>query len=258
MSTTLAVAKARGSRRKHLPTPTAKALAEQLHRAVAQHGLAGALDIPLATLATANLVLGAPEEIREAFLDQSGQPRPPRRADRRSKVFARYEVTNWKDLPPEAEPMAPIVVIVDELSGLFYPEKIPKGLPKDSPLVLEPMEINLQKAVLEKHTKKTAAELRFVGIKLVLSTQVASTTTGIDTSLRMNLGNKLLLGSTRPTATGGFPCPTPPVCRKYRPTFRPTQEPAGAPESRNWRVLSPGYSSRTSPRPTSSDAGCCP
>ena len=113
---------------------------------------------------------------------------------RRARVLAQHEVISWKDLPAGAETMTPLVIIVDELTGLFYPEKVPKGLPKDSPLVLEPMEINLQKAMLEKHIKKTAAELRFVGIKLVLSTQVASTTTGIDTSLRLNLGNKLLLG----------------------------------------------------------------
>lgn len=113
---------------------------------------------------------------------------------RRARVLADHEVNNWLDLPAGAAEIRPLVVIVDEVSSLFYPEKVPKGLPKDSPLVLEPMEINLQKAMLEKHIKRTAAELRFVGIKLLLSTQVASTTTGIDTSLRMNLGNKLLLG----------------------------------------------------------------
>src|SRR5699024_686433 len=68
---------------------------------------------------------------------------------RRAKILAEHEVTNWKELPTSVEPIRPMVIVVDELTGLFFPEKIPKGLPKDSPLVLEPMEINLQKAMLE-------------------------------------------------------------------------------------------------------------
>lgn len=112
---------------------------------------------------------------------------------RRAKVLKEHQVTKWTELPPGVS-MPPIVVVVDELTGLFYPEKVPKGLPKDHSLVVEPQEINLQKAMLEKYIKKTAAELRFVGIKLLLSSQVSSTNTGVDTSLRLNLGNKILMG----------------------------------------------------------------
>lgn len=118
--------------------------------------------------------------------------------ERRAKMCQTAGVTNWKDLPAGTA-IKPIVVIVDELTALFFPEKVPKGLPKDHPLITEPTEINLQKATLEKWIKKTAAELRFVGIKLVLSSQVSSTNTGVDTSLRMNLANKILLG-VNPTA----------------------------------------------------------
>src|SRR5699024_12037497 len=88
-----------------------------------------------------------------------------------------------------------IFVVVDELTGLFMLEEVPK-LAKDDPLRIEAEEINSQKSRLKRNIKKIAAELRFVGIKLLLSTQVASASTGITPDLRTNLGNKALLGAT--------------------------------------------------------------
>jgi len=116
--------------------------------------------------------------------------------ERRAKVLARHHVIKWTDLPPDSD-VRPIVVIVDELTGLFYPEKVPK-LAKDHPLVIEANEINLQKAILEKFIRRIAAELRFVGVHLLLSSQVASVATGIDPALRTNLHHKILMGS-KPT-----------------------------------------------------------
>lgn len=113
---------------------------------------------------------------------------------RRAGVLKEHGALNWMELPASVY-MPPIFVVVDELTGLFIPEKVPAGLPKDSEIVLEAQEINLQKAMLESNIKKTAAEMRFVGIHLLLASQVSSTTTGVDTSLRMNLANKILLGS---------------------------------------------------------------
>jgi len=116
--------------------------------------------------------------------------------ERRAKVLALHHVIKWTDLPPDSD-VRPIVVIVDELTGLFYPEKVPK-LAKDHPLVLEANEINLQKAILEKFIKRIAAELRFVGVHLLVSSQVASVATGIDPAMRTNLHHKILMGS-KPT-----------------------------------------------------------
>jgi hypothetical protein len=117
--------------------------------------------------------------------------------ERRAKLLARHGVTKWTDLP-EGLGLKPIVVIVDEVTGLFFPEEVPKGLPKDHPLVTVPTEVNLLKATLRSYIARAAAELRFVGVKVLLSSQVSSTTTGVPTAIRMNLGNKMLLGS-RPT-----------------------------------------------------------
>ncbi len=114
---------------------------------------------------------------------------------RRADILKKHGVTKWTELPDSySESFRPILVVADELTGLFFPEEEPKGLPKDHPLRLEAQDINLQKQVLKKYIKRIAAELRFVGVSLFISSQVASVNTGIDPSLRTNLHHKIILG----------------------------------------------------------------
>ena len=114
--------------------------------------------------------------------------------ERRAKVLAQKGVTKWTELKPEDQ-FKPIFVLLDEVTGLIQLEDIPKGVPKDHPMVQEANQVNLLKATLLSFMKKISAEMRFVGIRMVLSSQVSSVNTGIPTSLRMNLANKTLLGS---------------------------------------------------------------
>lgn len=114
----------------------------------------------------------------------------------RASFLERKKVQKWTELAAK-DRFDPIFFVVDELTGLLMLETVPK-LPKDDPIRLEAEEINFKKEQLKRFLKRTAAELRFVGVKLALSTQVASTNTGITTDLRMNLGNKMLLGA-KPT-----------------------------------------------------------
>lgn len=115
---------------------------------------------------------------------------------RRAQILEDHGVVKVAELPRSAQ-FPEIFVVVDELTGLFMLEEVPK-LAKDDPLRIEAEEINSQKSRLKRNIKKIAAELRFVGIKLLLSTQVASANTGITPDLRTNLGNKTLLGA-KPT-----------------------------------------------------------
>lgn len=118
---------------------------------------------------------------------------------RRAAVLEEFGATKWTELAdPEAHGIRPLMVIVDEVTGLFTPEEVPKGLPKGNELVMEKQEINLHKALIKSYISKIAAELRFVGIHIVVASQVASTNTGMPTSIRLNLANKILLG-TKPT-----------------------------------------------------------
>lgn len=114
--------------------------------------------------------------------------------ERRANVIAKHGVTKWTELPP-SEQFPPILILIDEVTGLIQLDDVPKGLPKDHPLVTEAQQSNLLRQTLLGYMKKIAAEMRFVGLRLVLSSQVSSTNTGVPTSLRMNLGHKFLLGS---------------------------------------------------------------
>lgn len=112
---------------------------------------------------------------------------------RRAGLLAQYNVTKVGDLPASAK-VKPIFVICDEVTGILQLDDIPKGIPKDHPLVVEALQTNLMRQMILGYMKKIAAELRFAGIRLVLSSQVSSVNTGVPTALRMNLAQKLLLG----------------------------------------------------------------
>lgn len=112
---------------------------------------------------------------------------------KRKEALKRSGARRWHDLPPADRP-APLMLVVDELTSLIIPEPVPKGVPKDHPLVEEANERNLAKAEILSTLGKIARELRFVGISLVGATQKASVNTGIPTELRENMSARILLG----------------------------------------------------------------
>lgn len=120
---------------------------------------------------------------------------------RRAKLIKEAGVTEWKDLP-KGKGLKPLVVVVDELTGLYAMEKVPKTSKNSPPKLFEIAEeaerVNFAKELLKKGISRAAAELRFTGVFLLLATQMASVSTGIDTALRINLHQKILLGA-KPT-----------------------------------------------------------
>ena len=112
---------------------------------------------------------------------------------RRKRLIKRHQVQKLSQLPA-SEGVRPLMLIVDEATSLLQAEPIPKGLPKDSPLLAEIGERNLLKATALNLMSKIPRELRFAGVSLVLASQVASTIVGIPTELRANLPGKILLG----------------------------------------------------------------
>jgi hypothetical protein len=111
---------------------------------------------------------------------------------RRARVLARAGVVNWLELPPENR-FRPILLVVDEASGLLLPDRTPAGIPKDHPLALEAA--NLLKAALASSINKIIAELRFVGVRMLLASQVTNNSTGIGPSLKSKIGHKILQGA---------------------------------------------------------------
>lgn len=114
----------------------------------------------------------------------------------RAKTLPRYGAKNITELPADVQrTMRPILVVVDEMTGLFAMATVPKALPDDHPLVVTARSGNLARELIIQYLEKIAAEMRFVGIHLLTATQVASTATGISTAFRTNLPHKLMLGA---------------------------------------------------------------
>lgn len=113
---------------------------------------------------------------------------------RRAKLLAEYDVQKIQELPAEVRPK-PILVVLDEVTGMFALEEVPKGIPKTHPLVQEALQKNLVVQLIKKYVAKIPAELRFVGIRIIVSTQMAQANTGISVPLKTNLANRMLLGA---------------------------------------------------------------
>lgn len=111
----------------------------------------------------------------------------------RAQILAEKGYVNWLDMPA-SERFSPIFIVVDEVSALLVTDKIPGGIPKDHPLVREATERNLMKIQLGSLISKIIAEQRFVGMRMVLSTQVTNNNTGVPPSLKAKIGHKILQG----------------------------------------------------------------
>lgn len=122
--------------------------------------------------------------------------------EKRAQLLRRHNVQKWQDLPAAVRPPL-IVVVVDEVTGMFALEEIPKGLPKDHSMVVDAMQQNLEVQILKKTIAKIPAEMRFVGIRIVLATQMAQANTGISVPLKTNLANRILFGSNPNEAARG-------------------------------------------------------
>jgi len=111
---------------------------------------------------------------------------------RRKALVKHHGVQKWTELPAELG-IRPVLVVTDEVSSFLILETVPK-LAKDHPLVLEVQSRNSCKSMAGIILGKIARELRYVGIHLVVSSQVSQSATGVSTELRSNLGEKFLMG----------------------------------------------------------------
>ncbi len=124
---------------------------------------------------------------------------------KRSKVLAEMGIPNWLNMPAK-DRFQPIFVVVDELSALTVMDPVPKGVPKDHPIVMEINQMNFLRALISRFVNKIIAEQRFVGIRMVLSTQVTNASTGLPPSLKNKIGHRVLAGSnpSRPARNQAF------------------------------------------------------
>lgn len=112
---------------------------------------------------------------------------------RRAAILKRKGVTNWFDLRGE-ESFKPILLIADEYTGLMTKDTVPTSLPKDHPMRMEAEEKNGFKDMIGSYVQKIALEMRFVGVHVLVSTQLGNTKTGVSVALKNASGNRLLMG----------------------------------------------------------------
>ncbi|MGP9651744.1 hypothetical protein ACT3UA_11335 [Glutamicibacter sp. 363] len=118
---------------------------------------------------------------------------------RRSKILKQHGYLNHFQMPEETR-FSPILIIADEVAGLVVTEKIPAGVPKDNPLIQAKVQTNLLRIQIMELLDRIVSEMRFVGIRMVTSSQVTNANTGLSPTFKAKNGHRLLQGS-KPSKT---------------------------------------------------------
>jgi len=133
--------------------------------------------------------------------------------ERRGKELRRMGVQKWQEAPASwRKDNPPITVVMDEVTGLFAADPIPKSLPKDDPIRIAAEQAVIERDLLRAFTSKIPAQMRFVGIRLILATQQAQSNTGIPPSVKLNLPNRILLGPSATKQARGHAFANPDAC----------------------------------------------
>ncbi|MEK6312002.1 MAG: hypothetical protein V4755_15000, partial [Curtobacterium sp.] len=113
---------------------------------------------------------------------------------RRAATNSGLGAEGWRSIPQEQR-YKPILIVVDEVSGLLVTDKLPAGVPKDNPVVQRKIERNLICVSMEDCVRRIIAEQRASGQHAILSTQVTNNNTGVGPSLKALIGNSVLQGA---------------------------------------------------------------
>ena len=116
----------------------------------------------------------------------------------RARAWKSHGWQNWyDDLSDEDKRRYPYrLIVVDELSQLTVGAKDATSLPKNPlPPVMEKMFEQQVKALILSTLIRILQIGRAYGYRVVVATQIASSTTGMPPALRGNLGNKVIMGA---------------------------------------------------------------
>ena len=109
----------------------------------------------------------------------------------RAVEMAKLGFVNWLDMPDNIR-FKPIFGIIDEAASLLVQDPVPKGVPKDDPIVEEINHLNYMRALIGRNVNKIVAELRFVGVRMIISNQVTNQSTGRPPSMKSKIGHRVL------------------------------------------------------------------
>lgn len=120
----------------------------------------------------------------------------------RAKAWADNGWTNWWELPPAMRKQyPPILVVLDEISQLAVPARLPAGLDKDNPDVIRKKYENAVKFSIQESSLQIVQKLRYVGVTGIYASQSATQEAGIPPIMRTNLQSKIIAGEKVPDAT---------------------------------------------------------
>ncbi|PWG65686.1 cell division protein FtsK [Bifidobacterium callitrichidarum] len=124
------------------------------------------------------------------------------KVDERAKVWHEHGWVNWWDIPPEMKKKyPPILLVMDEISQLDVPARLPAGLDKDNPDVLRKKYENAVKFSIQESMLQIVQKARYVGVTGIYASQSATQEAGIPPIMRTNLQSKIIVGEKVPDAT---------------------------------------------------------
>lgn len=125
-----------------------------------------------------------------------------RKVDERAEVWKENNWINWWDIPDEAKKKyPPILLVMDEISQLAVPSRIPAGLDKDNPDVIRKKYENAVKFSIQESMLIITQKARYVGVTGIYAAQSATQEAGIPPIMRTNLPGKIIVGEKVPDAT---------------------------------------------------------
>lgn len=101
-------------------------------------------------------------------------------------------VVNWLELPA-SQTFKPILLVFDEFSAVTDPEKV-TGMSKDDPMRAEIEYENMLRSRTKRYTQKIMREMRFVGLRVIIASQVANAQTGLGPTDKAQMGHRFLCG----------------------------------------------------------------
>lgn len=114
--------------------------------------------------------------------------------ERRAKILGERGLVNYLDMP-EGERFQTIFVVADEFEALVAREPVPKSLAKDHPMRVEAEQANIAHDMIAHYVNRIVKEMRFVGLSVLIATQVGNASTGLPPSIKSKMGHFILAGS---------------------------------------------------------------
>lgn len=125
-----------------------------------------------------------------------------KKVEERAKIWHDNGWINWWGLPAEAKKKYPrILLVMDEISQLDVPARLPTGVDKDNPDVIRKKYENSVKFSIQESMLQIVQKARYVGVTAIYAAQSATQDAGIPPLMRTNLQSKIIVGEKVPDAT---------------------------------------------------------